>query len=116
MNKILFPLHPILVIDDEIDILDSYKKILRNSGINNIVLCEDSREACKLAKEYSPSLILLDLMMPNISGNELLKNFNHDFPEIPVIIITGSNKIETAIECMKNGAADFLLKPVEKER
>jgi DNA-binding NtrC family response regulator len=54
--------------------------------------------------------------MPHVSGEELLPVINADFPEIPVIIITGANDVETAVKCMKHGAFDYMVKPVEKSR
>jgi DNA-binding NtrC family response regulator len=61
-------------------------------------------------------VVLLDLWMPKISGEEILVKAVQDFPEIPVIIITGLNEVETAVRCMKSGAFDYMVKPVEKSR
>jgi DNA-binding NtrC family response regulator len=61
-------------------------------------------------------VMLLDLSMPHLSGEELLSRVIRDFPEVPVIIITGSNDVETAVACMKSGAFDYMVKPVEKSR
>jgi DNA-binding NtrC family response regulator len=60
--------------------------------------------------------MLLDLSMPHMTGQELLSIVANDFPEIPVIIITGSNDVDTAVRCMKAGAFDYMVKPVEKSR
>jgi DNA-binding NtrC family response regulator len=54
--------------------------------------------------------------MPHISGEELLPMITADYPEIPVVVVTGSNDIDTAVKCMQNGAFDYILKPVEKSR
>jgi DNA-binding NtrC family response regulator len=62
------------------------------------------------------SMILLDLTMPHVSGQELLKKVNEHYPEIPVIVITGLNDVNIAVDCMKSGAVDYLLKPVERSR
>jgi DNA-binding NtrC family response regulator len=61
-------------------------------------------------------VMMLDLSMPHVSGEELLSMVTKDFPEVPVIIITGSNDVETAVKCMKWGASDYMVKPVEKSR
>jgi len=58
--------------------------------------------------------ILLDIIMPYISGEELLLELQENFPEVPVIIITGVDEVETAVECMKKGAWHYMVKPVEK--
>jgi DNA-binding NtrC family response regulator len=60
--------------------------------------------------------MLLDLKMPYISGEELLPMITADYPEIPVVVVTGSNDVDTAVKCMQNGAFDYILKPVEKSR
>ena len=62
------------------------------------------------------SLIILDLYMPFISGKELLKTINLSHPQIPVIVMTAADDVDTAIDCMKSGAFDFLVKPVENAR
>jgi DNA-binding NtrC family response regulator len=111
-----FPKSAILMVDDEKDILDTYKKVLRNNGMNNLLLCQDSRKVMKILAEESVSMILLDLFMPHLSGEELLKKIRQEYPDIPVIIITGSNRVETAVECMKYGAKDYIVKPVEMTR
>jgi DNA-binding NtrC family response regulator len=108
------PLKPILIIDDEEETLKSFELLLLTIGFTNIQLCSDSRKALGILKEIDPSIILVDLVMPNLSGQELLAHIKRDFPEIPVIVATGVNDVETAVECMKLGAYDFLLKPVQK--
>ena len=116
MSNQKYPELPILMVDDEEDVLLSYKKILRNNGINNLILCQDSREVLNILSAKKISLILLDLSMPHISGQELIEKIKEQFPHIPVIVITGSSKIEDAVDCMKLSAFDYLLKPIDKNR
>jgi len=116
MNDIGCILTPVLLVDDEIQTLISYSIILKSAGIKEIVTIEDSRQVIPFLSKQRVSLIVLDLSMPFISGEELLTEINRDFPEVPVIIVTATNDIETAIECMKKGAKDYLLKPIEKNR
>jgi len=59
---------------------------------------------------------MLDLSMPHVSGEELLLSVTKDYPEVPVIVITGSNDVDTAVACMRTGAFDYMVKPVEKSR
>jgi DNA-binding NtrC family response regulator len=66
--------------------------------------------------EQEIEVMLLDLSMPFVSGEELLSMVTKDFPEVPVIVVTGSNDVETAVRCMKSGAFDYMVKPVEKSR
>ncbi|MBN2736971.1 MAG: sigma-54-dependent Fis family transcriptional regulator [Spirochaetales bacterium] len=111
-----FPLNPLLIVDDEEDVLESYKMALRFNGINNFILCQDSRQVASILSEQTISVTLLDLFMPHITGQVLLKNIKESHPEIPVIVITGSNRVETAVSCMKDGAFDYMVKPVENSR
>lgn len=108
--------YSIAIIDDEREALYTYSLILKQAGINDIFLIEDPRELPITLKERSFSLILLDLSMPNISGFELLKYLTMEYPEIPVIIITAIKEIETAVDCIKMGACDYLVKPIEKNK
>lgn len=107
---------PVLLIDDEPNILYSYSLILRSAGIKNIITIRDSRQALPLLAEKKIGVIVLDLFMPELLGTVLLPQITGDFPEIPVIVMTASNELETAVECMKSGATDYLVKPVELTR
>ncbi len=113
----LFPKNPILIIDDEPSWLKSMALSLRLfADITNVVLCQDSRDAVNLLAEKSFSLVLLDLTMPHLSGELLLKSFSEKYPELPVIVVSGMNQIETAIECIKSGAVDFFVKTDDRQR
>jgi len=107
---------PVLLVDDEPQILLSSSVILRSAGIKHVLTVEDSRRVLRLLAQQEVAVIVLDLSMPYISGIELLTEINDRFPQIPVIIMTATNEIDTAIKCMKAGASDYLVKPVEKER
>lgn len=89
---------------------------LRCSGITNVICCEDSRDVAPLLAKRDVSVVILDLRMPPPSGHDLLRLIHHDYPHIPVIILTGSNDLDTAVECMRMGALDYLVKPVEDSR
>ncbi|PID28292.1 MAG: two-component system response regulator [Candidatus Cloacimonadota bacterium] len=112
----LCPNGKILLIDDEVHLLTSYGLTLNEAGFDNILLCSDPRELKKILETDSVSLIFTDLTMPFVSGQEILSFVHADYPGIPVIIITGNDDIETAVECMKEGAFDYLLKPIEKNQ
>jgi len=116
MKRPPFPSNPILLVDDEAEMLRSYNLTLRSNGISNVMLCQDPREVMVLLSKRKAEAILLDLSMPFISGDELLPMIAEEFPEIPVIIITGNNEVDTAVKCMKGGAFDYMVKPVEKNR
>ncbi len=116
MQQTRYPEHPILLVDDEPMILLSFGTILRKSGINNFQTIEDSREVMQTLEDQSVSVVLLDLNMPHISGVELLEKINQSYPEILVIVVTATDDIETAVACMRSGAFDYLVKPVEMNR
>ncbi len=111
-----YPEKPVYIIDDELIILKSLSAVLRADGINNIETCRDSREAMNMISAKKPSLVLLDLTMPYVSGETLLTKIKDLYPDIPVLIITGINELSTAVECMKNGAADYLVKAIENNK
>ncbi|MCK4766719.1 MAG: sigma-54-dependent Fis family transcriptional regulator [Candidatus Aminicenantes bacterium] len=116
MDEIKFPSLPILMVDDEDHLLYSFDLTLGDAGINNTISCNDSREVMKIVSEQELGIILLDLSLPFIHGTVLLEKIKGEFPDIPVIIITGNSEIETAVDCMKQGAFDYLLKPIERGR
>ncbi len=116
MQQSIYPEHPIVLVDDEPMILLSFGTILRQAGINNFRTVEDSREVMQILEIQPVSAIVLDLTMPRISGIELLEKINEGYPEILVIVVTATDDIETAVACMKSGAFDYLVKPVEINR
>jgi DNA-binding NtrC family response regulator len=116
MVKTLYPILPVLLVDDENAWLNSFGLTLHASGINNVVTCNDSRKVMDLLREQTISVLVLDLTMPHLAGDELLPQVVQNFPEIPVIIITGLDQVETAVSCMKLGAYDFFTKVTEESR
>ena len=107
---------PILLVDDEVQILHGFSVMLKSAGIKNIITMDDSRKVLPFLSQNKAALVILDLSMPYISGKDILVKMNNDYPETPVIIVTATNELATAVDCMKNGAYDYLLKPVEKNR
>jgi len=116
-TKPLYPDLPILMVDDEPVWLHSMALSLKvSAGINNVIRCSDSREAVGLLEQHCCCLALIDLNMPYINGESLLAQIKEQFPDIPAIIISGMNQIETAIRCVKAGAEDFYIKTDERAR
>ena len=111
-----YPQYPVLIVDDEENALESFEITLNSCGMENIVTCKDSREVLPLLKSQEFEIILLDLTMPYIAGEELLPLIVQDYPGTPVIIITGDIEVETAVRCMQVGAFDYMVKPVEEKR
>jgi DNA-binding NtrC family response regulator len=116
MTTPTFPRLPVLIVDDEEDVLQSYRTTLRFNRIDNFELCSDSSRVMELVDRNSYSAMVLDLFMPHVTGQELLDRIREKHPEIVVIVVTGSNDVSTAVECMKRGAYDYFLKPVDDSR
>ncbi len=110
------PLNPILIVDDEKSALNSMEFTFRSSDYNNIVCIDKSDLVLRYLKEHQVDVIFLDITMPVLSGNELLRRIKDTYPNIPVIMITGLNDVNMAVECMKIGAEDYLLKPIERSK
>lgn len=107
---------PVLLVDDEEPALELCRDALRSNGIANVILCQDSRKALEIIDAREIGVVLLDLRMPHLSGEELLALLSEECPEVPVIVVTGINEVNAAVKCMKLGAFDYLVKPVEESR
>jgi DNA-binding NtrC family response regulator len=110
------PALPILLIDDEENFLIAVTTSLEMAGIENIISCSDSRLAEGLLSRESYSCVLLDLTMPFLSGWDLLPQIVREQPLTPVIVITAIDKVDMAVRCMKAGAFDYIVKPVDDTR
>ena len=116
MNKNQFFHYSVLIVDDEEQMFNIYTHQLRTAGITNIITCSDSRAVPGLLKKKEIGIILLDLTMPYLSGEKLLSIIRKEYPDLSVIIVTGTDDVSVAVECMKEGAFDYLVKPIEKSR
>lgn len=111
-----YPGNPILIIDDNPVSLCTLSVLLEAHGINHVVECQYSRDAEKLLNQGQYNLVLLDLTMPEVSGEEILRLISEQYPQLPVIVVTGVEDVETAVRCLKQGALDYVVKPVEPNR
>lgn len=117
MNINRYPSFGVLLVDDEAAFLRSLSIVLeRRGGINHIFQCQDSREVMDIIARENIGLVLLDLTMPNVSGEVLLQQIVEEYPEIGVIIISGLNQLETAVNCIRLGAYDYFVKTTEEDR
>ncbi len=107
---------PAVLVDDEATVLLSSRMILNSAGIKDVLSIEDSRELMPLLAEREVAAAVLDLFMPYMAGTQLLPQIVKAHPDLPVIVMTASQEIETAVACMKEGAFDYLVKPVEESR
>ena len=116
MTDSTYPHYPVMMVDDEAQAITSFEMTLRSADMNNFIRCYDSRDVMPLLTSQEIEVMLLDLRMPHIPGEELPPMITADYPEIPVVVITGANDVDTAVTCMQQGAFDYILKPVEKSR
>jgi DNA-binding NtrC family response regulator len=107
---------PILLVDDEEEILFTTSVTLRSAGFSRVLTESDSRRVMETLSRQEVALVLLDLYMPHLPGYDLLKEIAVNHPEIPVIVVTAANEVGMAVECMKAGAFDYFVKPVEQPR
>lgn len=105
----------ILLVDDEEQILFASSLLLKAGGFGDAVTLSDGSKVLELLERQEISLIVLDLCMPGVSGQELLKEINYRFPQTMVIVMTAVSEVSTAVQCMKSGAFDYLTKPVQKD-
>lgn len=117
MNDALIPSFGVLLADDELSWLRSLRMTMEGpAGLTNIFTCQDSRQVMDLLGQHEIGLVMLDLTMPHISGEELLCQIMERYPEMTVIVLSGMNQLETAVRCMRSGAFDYLVKTVDEER
>jgi len=102
----------ILVVDDEKPIRDGCHRVLTSKGYK-VIGAENGRIALDVLSERAIDIVLLDLKMPVMGGEEILGVIRKTYPDIPVIIITGHGTVDTAVVCMKSGAYDFITKPFQ---
>lgn len=109
-------MHNILVIDDEQDFLDSLKRGLIIAGFTNVQLESDPRKAAAVIEQGAAiDIALIDVFMQGMDGIELLELIRAASPDTECIMITALNDAKVAVECMKKGAYDYLVKPVSRD-
>lgn len=106
----------VLLVDDEAQVLQSTSTFLRSSGIASVQTLQDGRELHAVVSKFDVGVLVLDLHMPHISGVQLLEELNANQPDLPIIVMTATNEVDTAVACMRSGAVDYLVKPVDGDR
>lgn len=114
MTEITQKSRKILIIDDEKVILDLTSIILRNRGYQ-VFIAQDAMAGLEIVEAQQPELALLDYMMPGMDGLTTLREIRRRFPDTYVIMFTGKGNEEIAVELMKAGASDYLLKPFNNQ-
>lgn len=106
----------IVLVDDEAAALRTMETALRIEGFDSVEMFDSWKKAAKSIDPESTDAILLDIIMPDISGLDALRECRNCYPQIPVIMVTAVNDVEKAVTCMKSGAADYLTKPLNINR
>ena len=105
----------ILIVDDEKGIREGLRLFLKREG-HQTFTAADGREALEILEKNEIDLVISDLKMPRIDGDELLAFIKKDYAGVKVIILTGHGTVENAVESMRNGAYDFLIKPLNLDK
>lgn len=107
---------PVLVVDDDEGLLLSIKATLVSSGLPEPALVSDSQRVMDLVREYDFQLILLDLMMPQLTGMEVLQSIKAEAPDIDCVIVSAIDDVASAVQAMSLGASDYLVKPLNSDK
>jgi DNA-binding NtrC family response regulator len=107
---------PVLVVDDDEGLLLSIKATLVSSGLPEPALVSDSRRVIDLVREYDFQLILLDLMMPHLTGMEVLRRIKRESLDVECVIVSAIDDVASAVQAMSLGASDYLVKPLNSDK
>ncbi len=111
------PIHsPVLVVDDDEGLLLSIKATLVSSGLPEPALVSDSRRVIDLVREYNFQMILLDLMMPHLSGMEVLRKIKKESLDVECVIVSAIDDVASAVQAISLGASDYLVKPLNSDK
>ncbi len=108
--------HSILIVDDDAEFLDGARRALLANGIGNVTSLQKSPEVLHTLATGAHTVLLLDWVMPDPSGADLLPEIVRHYPNIPVIIMTGVRDLENVVSCIKQGAYDYITKPLDTTR
>lgn len=101
----------ILVIDDDTDICLLLRRFLSKNGYE-VAIAQSGQTGLSLLEEFSPDLVMTDFRLGDLDGGQILRKIKERFPDVPVLIITGYSDIKIAIDVMKQGAFDYITKPL----
>ncbi|BCL70476.1 MULTISPECIES: quorum-sensing sigma-54 dependent transcriptional regulator LuxO [Vibrio] len=105
----------LLMVEDTASVAALYRSYLSPLGLD-ITIVGTGKDAVESLEERTPDLILLDLRLPDMTGMDVLSSVKSNYPDVPVIFMTAHGSIDTAVEAMRKGAQDFLIKPCEADR
>lgn len=108
--KVSQPLSRILIVDDDQELRQSLQEILIEAGYS-VAIARDGEEALECIREENYDLLLLDMIMPGLSGMETLLILHRKYPQLKIIMVSAFSTVDNAVEAMRHGATDFLTKP-----
>ncbi len=106
----------VLVVDDAVFMRHMVKSILTDLGHEVVGEAGDGEEACRMYEELNPDMVTMDLVMPNMGGLEALKKIRQRHPDAKIVVISALDQRQPLMDALKHGAADYVVKPFEKDR
>jgi two-component system alkaline phosphatase synthesis response regulator PhoP len=104
----------ILIIDDEAGLRQMMARVLQRAGYE-VTTAANGKEGLAIASEQTFDLLYLDIRMPGLNGLEVLKISHAKFPDLPVVLFTAQPDLHSAVEALRHGATDYLLKPLKPQ-
>jgi serine/threonine protein kinase len=101
-----------LIVDDEAPMRALFRAFLEEEGIR-VLEAEGGAEALEILQKETVNIIVSDMVMPGVTGLDLLSAVHEEYPNLPVVIVTGKPDVEVAVECMRVGALDYITKPCD---
>jgi len=105
----------LMIVDDEERFLSTTEKLLQKKGVD-VVTASSGAEALEKLRAHSVHVVILDVKMPGMDGVATLREIKRQFPMVEVIMLTGHATVESAVEGLKTGAVDYLMKPADLDQ
>ena len=106
----------VLIADDSVFLRTSLKRMLEKNGLQVAGMAENGIEVISCYKELKPDIVIMDIVMPQLSGREALKLLKQFDPAARVIMISSMSTKEMVMDCLATGAAHYILKPFEEDK
>lgn len=106
----------VLVVDDAAFMRHMIKGILSGMGCEVVGEAADGQEACTKYRELKPDMVTMDLIMPKMGGLDALREIRNQDPKAKVVVISAIDQRQPLMDALKHGAADYVVKPFEKDR
>ena len=105
----------LMIVDDEERFLATTQKLLQKKGVD-VVTASSGADALEKLRAHSVHVVILDVKMPGMDGVATLREIKQQFPRVEVIMLTGHSTVESAVEGLKTGAVDYLMKPADLDQ